>query len=101
TTHLETLLLVACLLGPSLQHARAGNVGWGCCLEYFKGAIPVRKLVTWCRTSSCSSRAIPEHTLVTVQGRTICSDPGDQRVRKVLKHLQSCMKPHDPITQDS
>ncbi|KAL2762377.1 C-C motif chemokine 17 precursor, partial [Daubentonia madagascariensis] len=90
---LKTLLLAALLLGASLQHihaARATNVGQECCLEYFKGAIPVRKLVRWYRTSvECSRDAI---VFVTIQGRSICSDPGDKRVKKAVKHLQNLMK---------
>ncbi|XP_052584615.1 C-C motif chemokine 17 isoform X2 [Peromyscus californicus insignis] len=87
---LRILLLAALLLGTSLQHAsaaRATNVGRECCLEYFKGAIPIRKLVTWYRTSAeCPRDAI---VFVTVQGRFICSDPKDKHVKKAIRHLQS------------
>ncbi|XP_052584614.1 C-C motif chemokine 17 isoform X1 [Peromyscus californicus insignis] len=112
---LRILLLAALLLGTSLQHASAGeswaqigegregappphtpaaeaqaratNVGRECCLEYFKGAIPIRKLVTWYRTSAeCPRDAI---VFVTVQGRFICSDPKDKHVKKAIRHLQS------------
>ncbi|KAL1784154.1 C-C motif chemokine 17 [Sigmodon hispidus] len=86
---LQTLLLTALLLGTSLQHAsaaRATNVGRECCLEYFKGAIPIRKLVTWFRTSAeCPRDAI---VFVTVQGRLICSDPKDKHVKKAIRHIQ-------------
>ncbi|XP_012512876.1 PREDICTED: C-C motif chemokine 17 [Propithecus coquereli] len=99
---LKTLLLAALLLGASLRHsraARATNVGRECCLEYFKGAIPVRKLADWYRTSvECPREAI---VLVTVQGRSICSDPGDARVRKAVRHLQKLMKSHSSILQES
>ncbi|XP_047386050.1 C-C motif chemokine 17 [Sciurus carolinensis] len=99
---LKTLLLAALLLGASLQHihaARATNVGRECCLEYFKGAIPVRKLVTWYRTSAeCPRDAI---VLVTAQGRFICSDPKDRHVKKAIRHLQSFVKSPGPITQTS
>lgn len=39
-------------LAPAVSVARATNVGRECCLEFFKGAIPVRKLVAWYRTSA-------------------------------------------------
>ncbi|TEA38520.1 hypothetical protein DBR06_SOUSAS110428, partial [Sousa chinensis] len=32
--------------------AREARVGWECCLAYFKGATPVRKLLIWYRTSA-------------------------------------------------
>ncbi|XP_069312727.1 C-C motif chemokine 17 [Eulemur rufifrons] len=99
---LQTLLLAALLLGASLQHvhaARGTNVGRECCLEYFRGAIPVRKLVDWYRTSAeCTRDAI---VLVTVQGRSICSDPGEARVTKAVRHLQKLMKSRGSITQES
>ncbi|XP_062965982.1 C-C motif chemokine 17 [Cynocephalus volans] len=87
-TPLKMLLLVAFLLGASLQciHAvRATNVGRECCLEYFNGAIPVKKLVKWYKTSEeCPREAI---VLVTIQGKSVCSDPEDRRVKKAVKHL--------------
>ncbi|XP_011521558.1 C-C motif chemokine 17 isoform X2 [Homo sapiens] len=87
---LKMLALVTLLLGASLQHihaARGTNVGRECCLEYFKGAIPLRKLKTWYQTSEdCSRDAI---VFVTVQGRAICSDPNNKRVKNAVKYLQS------------
>ncbi|XP_004626108.1 C-C motif chemokine 17 [Octodon degus] len=98
-TSLKMLLLAALLLGASLQlghAARAANVGRECCLEYFKGAIPTRKLVRWYRTSTeCRRDAI---VFETVQGKLICSDPKDRHVRKAVRHLQSLMKPHNTTT---
>ncbi|CAH7080414.1 Ccl17 [Phodopus roborovskii] len=86
---LRILFLAVLLLGTSLQHAstaRATNVGRECCLEYFKGAIPIRRLVTWYRTSvECPRDAI---VFVTIQGRSICSDPKDRHVKKAIRHLQ-------------
>ncbi|CAO2610436.1 C-C motif chemokine 17 [Lemmus lemmus] len=44
---------------PIVLSARATNVGLECCLKYFKGAIPVRRVVTWYRTSAeCRRDAI-------------------------------------------
>ncbi|EDL87324.1 chemokine (C-C motif) ligand 17 [Rattus norvegicus] len=87
---LQMLLLAALLLGTSLQHAsaaRATNVGRECCLDYFKGAIPIRKLVTWFRTSvECPRDAI---VFETVQGRLICTDPKDKHVKKAIRHLKN------------
>ncbi|KAM5262840.1 C-C motif chemokine 17 [Ctenodactylus gundi] len=92
--HLKTLLLAALLLGTSLQHihaARATNVGRECCLEYFRGAVPLRKLERWYRTSAeCPRDAI---VLVTLQGRYFCSDPEDKHVKKAVKYLQKRRKP--------
>ncbi|XP_038169075.1 C-C motif chemokine 17 [Arvicola amphibius] len=89
-TSLRTLLLAALLLGTLLQHAsaaRATNVGRECCLNYFKGAIPIRRVVTWYRTSvECRRDAI---VFVTVQGKNICSDPKDKHVKKALRYLGS------------
>ncbi|XP_005078675.1 C-C motif chemokine 17 [Mesocricetus auratus] len=86
---LRMLLLAVLLLGTFLQRAstaRATNVGRECCLEIFKGAIPIRKLVMWYRTSAeCPRDAI---VFVTVQGRSICSDPNDKHVKKAIRHLQ-------------
>ncbi|KAM9049029.1 C-C motif chemokine 17 [Megaptera novaeangliae] len=88
-TSLKMLLLAALLLGASLQDthaARGANVGRECCLQYFKGAIPLRKLVRWYRTpGDCPRDAI---VLVTLHGRSICSDPKDVQVKKAVKHLQ-------------
>ncbi|XP_004468557.1 C-C motif chemokine 17 [Dasypus novemcinctus] len=88
-TPLQTLLLAALLLGASLQHSRAAlgpNVGRECCREHFKGVIPIRKLATWYPTSAdCPRAAI---VLVTVQGRAICSDPKDPRVKKAVRRLK-------------
>ncbi|XP_012303309.1 C-C motif chemokine 17 [Aotus nancymaae] len=99
---LKMLALVALLLGASLQHihaARGTNVGRECCLEYFKGAIPLRKLSAWYRTSQdCIRKAI---VLVTVQGRAICSDPEDQSVKKALKYLRSLQRSRSLLTRDS
>ncbi|KAK7804483.1 hypothetical protein U0070_022101 [Myodes glareolus] len=87
---LRTLLLAALLLGTFLQHtsaARATNVGRECCLKYFKGAIPIRRVVMWYRTSAeCRRDAI---VFVTVQGKSICSDPKDKHVKKALRNLRS------------
>uniref|UniRef100_A0A673V4L9 C-C motif chemokine n=1 Tax=Suricata suricatta TaxID=37032 RepID=A0A673V4L9_SURSU len=89
-TSLRLLLLVTLLLGASLQvthAARATNVGRECCLEYFKGAIPLRKLTGWYKTSGeCPKKAI---VFVTIHGKSICSDPKDARVKKTVKYLQS------------
>ncbi|KAM5133248.1 C-C motif chemokine 17 [Callospermophilus lateralis] len=97
---LKTLLLAALLLGASLQSiraARATNVGRECCMEFFKGAIPIRKLVTWYRTSAeCPKDAI---VLVTTQGKSICSDPKDRHVKKAVRLLQRLVKSPGPITQ--
>ncbi|OBS75225.1 hypothetical protein A6R68_14222 [Neotoma lepida] len=72
---------------PIALLARATNVGRECCLEYFKGAIPIRKLVTWYKTSAeCPRDAI---VFVTVQDRFICSDPKDKHVKKAIRHLQN------------
>ncbi|XP_008255558.1 C-C motif chemokine 17 isoform X2 [Oryctolagus cuniculus] len=80
---LRLLFLVVVLLGAALQHshaARATNVGRECCQEFFKGAIPLRKLVSW---------------LVTTQGRLVCSDPKDGRVRKAIRRLPRLTVPRD------
>ncbi|XP_029092636.1 C-C motif chemokine 17 [Monodon monoceros] len=99
-TSLKMLLLAALLLGASLQDthaARGTNVGRECCLEYFKGAIPFRKLVRWFRTpGDCPRDAI---VLVTLRGRSICSDHKDVWVKKAVKHLQNTTKPCDLATQ--
>uniref|UniRef100_A0A452V8V6 C-C motif chemokine n=2 Tax=Ursus maritimus TaxID=29073 RepID=A0A452V8V6_URSMA len=96
---LKMLVLVMLLLGASLQvtHAARGtNVGRECCLEYFKGAIPLRRLKMWYRTSrECPKEAI---VLVTVQDKPICSDPKDMRVKRAIRYLKS-MK--DPGLQES
>ncbi|XP_057349575.1 C-C motif chemokine 17 isoform X1 [Manis pentadactyla] len=71
--------------------ARATNVGRECCLEYFRGAIPFRKLATWHRTSvECPKEAI---VFVTVQGKSICSDPKDMRVKKAVRYLRDPTQP--------
>eukprot|EP00070_Physeter_catodon_P013125 XP_007129665.2 C-C motif chemokine 17 [Physeter catodon] len=96
------LLLAALLLGASLQDthaARGASVGRECCPEYFKGAIPLRKLVRWYRTpGDCPRDAI---VLVTLRSRSICSDPKDVRVKKAVKHLKNTMKPRDLAAQPS
>ncbi|XP_036690959.1 C-C motif chemokine 17 [Balaenoptera musculus] len=101
-TSLKMLLLAALLLGASLQDthaARGANVGRECCLQYFKGAIPLRKLVRWYRTpGDCPRDAI---VLVTLRGRSICSDPKDVQVKKAVKHLQNTTKPRDLAAQRS
>ncbi|XP_049720476.1 C-C motif chemokine 17 isoform X2 [Elephas maximus indicus] len=101
-TPMKMLLLAALLLGASLQHtqaARATNVGRECCLEYFKGAIPLKKLTSWYRTSEeCPRDAI---VFLTVQGRAICSDPKDTRVKKAVGHLKNLMKSRGPTNQNS
>ncbi|EHB00655.1 C-C motif chemokine 17 [Heterocephalus glaber] len=98
---LKTLFLAALLLGASLQFsraARATNVGRECCLEYFKGAIPSKKLVHWYRTSSeCPRDAI---VFVTVRARLICSDPENWLVKKAVRYLDSLKKSHRTTTQD-
>ncbi|XP_012606868.1 C-C motif chemokine 17 [Microcebus murinus] len=99
---LKTLLLAALLLGASLQQshaARGTNVGRECCLEYFRGAIPIKKLVDWYRTSAeCTREAV---VLVTVQGRSICSDPSNERVRKAVTHLQKLRRLRSSVIQES
>ncbi|XP_026975691.1 C-C motif chemokine 17 [Sagmatias obliquidens] len=99
-TSLKMLLLAALLLGASLQDthaARATNVGPECCRKYFKGAIPFRKLVRWYRTpEDCSRDAI---VLVTLHGRSICSDPKDRWVKKAVKYLQNTTKSCDLAAQ--
>ncbi|XP_021112144.1 C-C motif chemokine 17 isoform X1 [Heterocephalus glaber] len=83
---------------PSLSIARATNVGRECCLEYFKGAIPSKKLVHWYRTSSeCPRDAI---VFVTVRARLICSDPENWLVKKAVRYLDSLKKSHRTTTQD-
>uniref|UniRef100_A0A8C6CHT3 C-C motif chemokine n=2 Tax=Moschus TaxID=68410 RepID=A0A8C6CHT3_MOSMO len=90
---LKTLLLVTLLLGVLLQDthaARAGSVGRECCLQFFKGPIPAKKLVDWYRTSGdCPNNAI---VLVTRHGRTICANPKDTNVKKAVRYLQKHMK---------
>uniref|UniRef100_A0A9L0K7K5 C-C motif chemokine n=1 Tax=Equus asinus TaxID=9793 RepID=A0A9L0K7K5_EQUAS len=101
-TPLKMLFLVALLLGASLQvthAARATNVGRECCLEYFKGVIPLRRLITWYRTSpECPKDAIVFRTIL---GRSICSDPKDTKVKKSIRYLESIMKFQGLITQES
>ncbi|XP_036997502.2 C-C motif chemokine 17 [Artibeus jamaicensis] len=101
-TPVKMLLLVALLLGASLQDTRAArgtNVGRECCLEYFKGAVPVSRVVTWYRTSDeCPKNAV---VFVTLQGRYICTNPEDIRVKKAIKHLRKHMRSSDPSTQKS
>ncbi|XP_031196782.1 C-C motif chemokine 17 [Mastomys coucha] len=86
---LQMLLLAALLLGTSLQHASAArgtNVGRECCLDYFKGAIPIRKLVAWYSTSvECPKDAT---VFVTVQNKHICVDPKDKHVKKAIRYLK-------------
>ncbi|XP_021076438.1 C-C motif chemokine 17 [Mus pahari] len=86
---LQMLLLAVLLLGTFLQHARAAratNVGRECCPDYFKGAIPIRKLVSWYKTSvECPRDAI---VFVTVQDRLICADPKDKHVKKAIRFLK-------------
>ncbi|XP_021560122.1 C-C motif chemokine 17 [Neomonachus schauinslandi] len=98
-TPLKMLLLVALLLGASLQvtHAARGtNVGRECCREYFKGAIPLKRLKMWYKTSrECPKEAI---VLVTVQDKLFCSDPKDTRVKKAVRYLKSMW---DPGLQES
>ncbi|XP_007520193.1 C-C motif chemokine 17 [Erinaceus europaeus] len=83
-------LLLATLLGAALQGsraARATNVGQECCMDYFKGAIPVKRLLGWYKTSEgCPKEAI---VFLTIQGRAICSDPKDMRVKKAIRYLNS------------
>ncbi|XP_006748631.1 C-C motif chemokine 17 [Leptonychotes weddellii] len=89
-TPLKMLLLVALLLGASLQvtHATRGtNVGREGCLEYFKGAIPLKRLKMWYKTSrECPKEAI---VLVTVHDKSICLDPKDTRVKNAVRYLKS------------
>ncbi|XP_077607538.1 C-C motif chemokine 17 [Crocuta crocuta] len=91
---LRMLLLVTLLLGASLQlthAARATNVGRECCLEYFKGAIPLRRLTGWYKTSAeCPKDAI---VFLTLHGKSICSNPKDARVKKTISYLQRVMNP--------
>uniref|UniRef100_A0A9L0K063 C-C motif chemokine n=1 Tax=Equus asinus TaxID=9793 RepID=A0A9L0K063_EQUAS len=104
-THLCTCLLCSC--AKSFPHvtclppcpARATNVGRECCLEYFKGVIPLRRLITWYRTSpECPKDAIVFRTIL---GRSICSDPKDTKVKKSIRYLESIMKFQGLITQES
>ncbi|XP_036131964.1 C-C motif chemokine 17 [Molossus molossus] len=99
-TPVKMLLLVTLLLGASLQatHAARGtNVGRECCLEYFQGAIPTRRLVAWYRTSEdCSKRAI---VFVTVQGKFICMNPDETKVKAAIKYLKNVMKSRGPRSQ--
>lgn len=47
------------LLPPPFSTARGTNVGRECCLEYFKGAIPISRLTRWYKTSGeCPKDAI-------------------------------------------
>uniref|UniRef100_A0A452R3C0 C-C motif chemokine n=1 Tax=Ursus americanus TaxID=9643 RepID=A0A452R3C0_URSAM len=95
TTHTHTHTLTG-TPAPSFSIARGTNVGRECCLEYFKGAIPLRRLKMWYRTSrECPKEAI---VLVTVQDKPICSDPKDMRVKRAIRYLKS-MK--DPGLQES
>ncbi|MBV95524.1 C-C motif chemokine 17, partial [Eschrichtius robustus] len=109
-TSLKRLPLAALLLAASLQDthaARGANVGRECCLQYFKGAIPLRKLVRWYRTpEDCPRDAIVLRVLVsaglvTLHGRSICSDPKDVQVKKAVKHLQNTTKPRYLAAQPS
>ncbi|XP_004395844.1 PREDICTED: C-C motif chemokine 17 [Odobenus rosmarus divergens] len=90
----KMLLLVMLLLGASLQvtHAARGtNVGWECCLKYFKGAVPLKRLKTWYKTpGECPKEAI---VLVTVHDKSICSDPKDTKVKKAVRYLESMRDP--------
>ncbi|XP_054567182.1 C-C motif chemokine 17 isoform X3 [Eptesicus fuscus] len=98
----KMLLLLTLLLGASLQDARAArgiHVGRECCVEYFKGAIPVRRVVRWYRTSEECPRAA--FVFVTVQGRSICANPKEAMVKKAVKYLRSIMRSHDPSIQES
>ncbi|XP_023602038.1 C-C motif chemokine 17 isoform X1 [Myotis lucifugus] len=79
--------------------ARGINVGRECCVEYFKGAIPVRRVVRWYRTSEECPRAAV--VFVTVQGRSICANPKETTVKKAVKYLRTIMKSHDPRVQES
>ncbi|XP_054426251.1 C-C motif chemokine 17 [Pteronotus mesoamericanus] len=92
-TPLKMLLLVTLLLGASLQDARAArgtNVGRECCLEYFNGAIPVGRVVSWYQTSDeCPKNAV---VFVTTQGKSICMNPQDPWVKKAVKHLRKRTK---------
>ncbi|XP_027627633.1 C-C motif chemokine 17 [Tupaia chinensis] len=94
---LKTLPLLTLILGASLHHvlaARGTNVGRECCLNFFSGAIPVKKVVTWYKTSTeCPKK------LVTIQGRSICSDPEDKMVKKAIQHVQGRRKlPTAPLS---
>ncbi|KAM5296768.1 C-C motif chemokine 17 [Glossophaga mutica] len=92
-TPVKMLLLVTLLLGASLQDARAArgtNVGRECCLEYFKGAVPVGRVVAWYQTSDdCPKNAV---VFVTLQGRSICKNPEESRVKKATKLLRKIKK---------
>ncbi|XP_004690304.1 PREDICTED: C-C motif chemokine 17 [Condylura cristata] len=93
-TPLKMLLLVALLLGVSLQDtqaARAPNVGLACCKNFYRKPIPLRRLVGWDRTSEeCSKMAI---VLITVQGKAICTDPKDPKTKRAIKYLQKVTRP--------
>ncbi|XP_006863682.1 PREDICTED: c-C motif chemokine 17 [Chrysochloris asiatica] len=93
-TPMKMLLVTALILGASLQHtqaARGTNAGLReCCLEYFQGVIPLRRLASWYRTSpGCPRDAI---VLVTVLGKPICSNPKDKMVKKAVKYLENLKK---------
>ncbi|XP_023421800.1 C-C motif chemokine 17 isoform X1 [Cavia porcellus] len=97
-TQTDTLPLDAQTPTPALSVALATNVGRECCLDYFKGAIPIRKLVSWYRTSDeCPKDAI---VFETVQNRRICSNPEDRHVKKAVRHLQSRKKSQRATAQD-
>nr|XP_023492810.1 C-C motif chemokine 17 isoform X1 [Equus caballus] len=82
-----------------VRHARATNVGRECCLEYFKGVIPLRRLITWYRTSpECPKDAIVFRTIL---GRSVCSDPKDTKVMKAIRYLESSTKSQGLIIQES
>ncbi|XP_040838115.1 C-C motif chemokine 17 [Ochotona curzoniae] len=87
-TPLRLLLVAMLLLGAVLQQvhaARATNVGRECCLKYFRGSIPLRKLVSWYKTSTeCPKEAI---VFVTAQNRSVCSDPNNGHVKKAVQYL--------------
>ncbi|XP_048211476.1 C-C motif chemokine 17 [Perognathus longimembris pacificus] len=89
-TPLKMLLLTVLLLEVSLQHvqaARAPNAGRECCMEFFKGAIPVKRLAAWYRTSTeCPKDAI---VFVTTQGKFICSDPKNRHTKKAVRYLEN------------
>ncbi|KAM4833562.1 C-C motif chemokine 17 [Thomomys bottae] len=90
---LKMLLLTVLFLEASLQHiqaARAPNTGRECCMEFFKGAIPLGRLVAWYRTSTeCPKDAV---VFVTTQDKYICSDPKARRTTRAVSYLEKLRK---------
>lgn len=45
--------------------------------------------------------SLPPCRFVTLQGRSICMNPEDTRVKKAMKHFRKNMKPGDPSPRKS